>query len=446
MLPNTASPLARTLKLNGYSTAQFGKCHEVPVWETSPVGPFDAWPTGGGGFEYFYGFIGGEAQPVVSDALRGHDAGRAEEDARRGLPLHGGHDRQGDRLGRASRRRWLPDKPFFMYFAPGATHAPHHVPKEWADKYKGKFDSGWDKLREETFARQKALGVIPQDCRADRPPQGDSGLGRHARGSQAGAARQMEVYAGFLEYTDHHVGRLLDALEQLGILDDTLIYYIIGDNGASAEGTLHGTFNEMINFNGDARAGDAGVPDRRASTSSAVRNPTTTTRSAGRTRWTRPTSGPSRSPRTGAARATARSSTGRTASRPRAKSAPSSITSSTSPRRSSRPPGCPSRNRSTAWQQMPIEGVSMRYSFDDANGRRAARDAVLRDVRQPRHLSQGLDGGDPAQDALAARSARTSGLRRRRLGTLRHDQGLDAGQRPLQGRCRRSCTSCSGCG
>src|SRR5271168_3840250 len=143
-----------------------------------------------------------------------------------------------------------PDKPFFVYFAPGATHAPHHVPKEWADKYKGKFDGGWDKLREETFARQKALGVIPADCQLTVRHKEIPAWDQMPEALKPVLRRQMEVYAGFMEYTDHHVGRLLDSLQKLNILDDTLVYYIIGDNGASAEGTLNGTFNEMLNFNG----------------------------------------------------------------------------------------------------------------------------------------------------------------------------------------------------
>ena len=144
----------------------------------------------------------------------------------------------------------MPDKPFFTYFAPGATHAPHHVPKEWADKYKGKFDQGWDKLREETFARQKKLGVIPKDCtltaRHPEIPAWDT----ISPVMKKVLAREMEVYAGFLEHTDHHVGRLIDALKDLKILDDTLIYLIIGDNGASAEGSLQGCFNEMAPLTG----------------------------------------------------------------------------------------------------------------------------------------------------------------------------------------------------
>src|SRR5271165_6545321 len=142
------------------------------------------------------------------------------------------------------------DKSFFVYFAPGATHAPHHVPKEWADKYKGKFDQGWDKLREEIFARQKTLGVIPRECQLTARHKEIPAWDEMPEALKPVLRRQMEVYAGFMEYTDHHVGRLLDGLKKINILDDTLVYYIIGDNGASAEGTLNGTFNEMLNFNG----------------------------------------------------------------------------------------------------------------------------------------------------------------------------------------------------
>ena len=158
------------------------------------------------------------------------------------------------------------------------------MPKEWADKYKGKFDQGWDKLREETFARQKKLGVIPPDCQLTARHKEIPAWDDMPEALKPVLRRQMEVYAGFMEYTDHHVGRLLDSLKKLDILDDTLIYYIIGDNGASAEGTLNGTYNEMVNFNGAGRPGDARVPDGSGSTSSADRNPTTTMPWAGRTR------------------------------------------------------------------------------------------------------------------------------------------------------------------
>jgi arylsulfatase A-like enzyme len=249
ILPNTCGPLAQTLKLNGYATAQFGKCHEVPVWQTSPAGPFNAWPTGGGGFEYFYGFIGGEAHQWYPSLYEGTIPVEVKKTPEEGYHL------VDDMTTKAinwigQQKALIPDKPFFVYFAPGATHAPHHVPKEWADKYKGKFDQGWDKLREETFARQKKLGVIPQDCQLTARHKEIPSWDEMPAALKPVLAREMEVYAGFLEFTDHHVGRLIDSVKQLGLLDDTLIYLIIGDNGASAEGTLNGTYNEMINFNG----------------------------------------------------------------------------------------------------------------------------------------------------------------------------------------------------
>jgi arylsulfatase A-like enzyme len=249
--PNSAAPLAETLKLNGYSTAQFGKCHEVPVWETSPMGPFERWPSPGGGFEYFYGFIGGEAHQWYPALYEGTIPVEPDKTPEEGYHL------VSDMTDKAikwvhQQKALMPDKPFFMYFAPGATHAPHHVPKEWADKYAGQFDDGWDALRERIFAQQKELGVIPQEAeltkRHDEIPAWDD----MPEELKPVLRRQMEVYAGFLEFTDHHVGRLFDAVEDLEIFEDTLIYYIIGDNGASAEGTPNGTFNEMINFNGAA--------------------------------------------------------------------------------------------------------------------------------------------------------------------------------------------------
>jgi len=247
--PNSASPLAETLKLNGYSTAQFGKCHEVPVWQTSPLGPFDNWPSGGGGFEHFYGFIGGETNqwapaiyqntvPVEPEQVPGEDYHFTTDMTEKAI----GWIRQQKAL--------MPDKPFFVYYAPGATHAPHHVPVEWADKYKGRFDAGWDALRDEIFALQKQSGVIPANADLTARPDEIPGWADMPDNLKPVLARQMEVYAGFLEHTDHHVGLLVDAIDNLGILDNTLIYYIIGDNGASAEGTTRGTFNELLVLNG----------------------------------------------------------------------------------------------------------------------------------------------------------------------------------------------------
>jgi arylsulfatase A-like enzyme len=249
--PNTAAPLAETLKLNGYSTAQFGKCHEVPVWETSPLGPFNAWPTGGGGFEHFYGFIGGESNQYAPALYEGTSPIEPDRSPDEGYHLtEDMTDRAIDWV--RQQKALMPDKPFFAYFAPGATHAPHHVPIEWSDKYKGRFDAGWDALREETFARQQELGVIPPEAELTDRPEEIPGWEEMPDDLKPVLARQMEVYAGFLEHVDHHIGRLVNALENLEVLDDTLIYYIVGDNGASAEGTPQGTFNEMISLNGAA--------------------------------------------------------------------------------------------------------------------------------------------------------------------------------------------------
>jgi arylsulfatase len=248
--PNSAATLATVLQLNGYSTAQLGKCHEVPVWETSPMGPFRQWPTGTG-FEYFYGFIGGEANqyyPALYEGTTPVDPPKSPEE---------GYHLTEDLADRAIRwvhqqKALMPDKPFFMYFAPGATHAPHQVPKEWADRYRGAFDDGWDALRERTFARQKELGVIPAGAELTRRHDEIPAWEDMPEELKPVLRRQMEVYAGFFEHTDHQVGRVVDALAELQVLDDTLIFYILGDNGASAEGTLNGTINEMINFNGAA--------------------------------------------------------------------------------------------------------------------------------------------------------------------------------------------------
>ena len=183
--PKEKAPIAETLKLNGYATAQFGKCHEVPVWEVSPAGPFHQWPTGSG-FEYFYGFIGGEANQYYPGLYEGTTAIEPPKSPEEGYTL------TEDLANRAitwvrQQKALTPDKPFFMYFAPGATHAPHQVPKVWSDKYKGKFDGGWDALREKTLKQQKKLGVVPKRCRTDQAARRDPELGRDAGRPQAGA-------------------------------------------------------------------------------------------------------------------------------------------------------------------------------------------------------------------------------------------------------------------
>jgi len=253
--PNTCAPLAEILKLNGYSTAQFGKCHEVPVFESSPIGPFHHWPTGSG-FEHFYGFIGGENNqyhPALYDGTTPVEPERTPEEG-----YHLTEDLADKAIGWIRQQKAIaPDKPFFAYFATGACHAPHHVPKEWIAKYRGAFDKGWDILRDETFDRQKKLGVIPPDCELTPRPQEIPAWKDTEERLRPVLARQMEIYAAFLEHADHHVGRVIDALTELEILDDTLVYYIIGDNGASAEGSLIGAFNDKT----AGEAPDLGTPE-----------------------------------------------------------------------------------------------------------------------------------------------------------------------------------------
>jgi arylsulfatase len=244
--PPSVAPLAEILRLNGYSTAAFGKWHLTPLWETSSSGPFDLWPTRSG-FEKYYGFIGGEANQWAPLLYDGTLEVEMANDPSYFLTTDLGN--------RAiswlrAQRSLTPDKPFFVYFAPGATHAPHHVGRQWADKYKGRFDSGWDEYREETLARQIRLGLVPAGTKLAPKPAAVKDWDALSADAKRLFARQMEVYAGFGEQTDYEVGRLVATLEELGVMDDTLFIYIAGDNGASAEGGPSGMFNEMSFFNG----------------------------------------------------------------------------------------------------------------------------------------------------------------------------------------------------
>ena len=239
--------LAEILRQNGYSTAAFGKYHETPPWEVSVSGPYDRWPTGSG-FDKFYGFIGGETNQWAPAIFDGVDARRARS---RRPTTTSPTDMTDQAINWVSAQQALtPDKPFYMYFATGATHAPHHVPKEWIAKYKGQFSGGWDKLREETFARQKKLGVIPADTKLTPRPKEIPAWDDMSADQKRLFERQMETFAGFAEHTDHEVGRLVAQLEAIGELDNTLFFYIVGDNGSSAEGGPEGTYNEMMALNG----------------------------------------------------------------------------------------------------------------------------------------------------------------------------------------------------
>jgi arylsulfatase A-like enzyme len=244
--PQSITPMAEVLRQNGYNTAAFGKYHETPPWEISNSGPFDRWPTHSG-FEKFYGFIGGETNqwaPLIYD-------GTTQVELPNDPKFHFTTDMTDKAVSWVRFQQALsPEKPFFIYFAPGATHAPHHVPKEWADKYKGKFDQGWDKLREQTLERQKKLGIVPQNTKLAPKPSDIKDWDKLSADEKKLFTRQMEVYAGFLEQTDYEIGRLSSAIQDLGVMDNTIFIYIVGDNGASAEGQMNGMYNEMTYFNG----------------------------------------------------------------------------------------------------------------------------------------------------------------------------------------------------
>jgi len=244
-VPNSVAPLAEMLRLNGYSTSAFGKWHETAAWETSVSGPFDRWPTHQG-FDKFYGFIGGETDqwyPLIYDGVTRVTPPKMEE-------YHFTTDMTNQAIQWVQAQQSLtPDKPFFVYYATGAVHAPHHVPKNWADKYKGQFDEGWDKVREKSFARQKAMGLIPANTKLPPKARDIKDWDALTVDEKKLFARQAEVFAGFLEHTDHEIGRLVTAIEDMGEMDNTLFIYIAGDNGTSGEGGVVGMFNEMTYFN-----------------------------------------------------------------------------------------------------------------------------------------------------------------------------------------------------
>jgi arylsulfatase len=245
-IPSNTAPLAEMLRLNGYATAAFGKWHETAVWEASVAGPFDRWPTRQG-FDKFYGFLGGETNqwaPFLYD-------GTAVVE----LPNDPNYHFMTDMTDKA--RAWIkyqkaltPDRPAFVYFSPGATHAPHHVPRQWIEKWKGRFDQGWDRIREETLARQIALGVVPAGTKLAPKPAAIPDWDKLSADEKRLFTRQAEVFAAFVDYTDHEIGRMLAAFDEVGEADNTLVFFIAGDNGTSGEGGRNGMFNEYTYFNG----------------------------------------------------------------------------------------------------------------------------------------------------------------------------------------------------
>jgi arylsulfatase A-like enzyme len=254
----TAS-IAEVLKGNGYNTSAWGKWHNTPDWETSPIGPFDRWPTGLG-FEYWYGFQGGETSQWEPQLFRNTSPVEPTKKPKDGYHLT--EDLTDDAIAWIKRQQSIaPDKPFFTYFATGATHAPLHAPKEWIEKFKGKFDGGWDKYREEAIATQKKLGVVPKDAKLTPRPKEIPSWDSLDADAKRLYARQMEAFAGFLAHTDYHLGRLLAAVEALPDADNTLVILVAGDNGPSAEGSLVGTTNNMMTQSGIPDSVEAQLPE-----------------------------------------------------------------------------------------------------------------------------------------------------------------------------------------
>ena len=419
--PNNVAPLAEMLRLNGYSTGFFGKNHETAPWEVSPSGPTDRWPTRSG-FDEFYGFFGGETNQWAPFLYHGMNPVEIPRDPN----YHFMTDMTDKAIGWMQFQKALtPDKPFFMYFAPGATHAPHHVPKEWIAKYKGKFDQGWDVLREETLARQIKLGVVPPGTKLAPKPEAIKDWNTLTPDEKKLFTRQMEVYAGFGEYADTEIGRLIDAIEETGQLDNTLVFYILGDNGTSAEGGMNGMFSEMTYFNGvqetvqdilkhyDELGGPMSYPHMAAGWAVAGDTPFT---------WTKQVASNFGGTRNGMVihwpkRVTAKGEV-RSQFHHVIDVAPTVLEAA----------GLPEPKIVNGTPQTPIEGVSMMYTFDDAKAGEPPQDPVLRDLRQPRHLRRRLVRRHHPQGAVGDEAPR--GAPRRQVGALRHAQRLQPGERP----------------
>ena len=247
VIPRTSATLPKVLGEYGYKTAAFGKWHNTPATETTAMGPFTRWPTGEGvGFDYFYGFLAGETSQWEPRLVENFNAIEPPHDPK----YHLSEDIADKAISWMKRHRaFSPDKPFFMYWAPGAAHGPHHIFKEWADKYKGRFDDGWDELRERVFKRQKELGWIPADAKLTPRAESMAAWDSIPEAQRPFQRRLMEVFAGFAEHVDAQVGKLLGGLDELGVKDNTIVFYIWGDNGSSAEGQ-QGTISELLAQNG----------------------------------------------------------------------------------------------------------------------------------------------------------------------------------------------------
>ena len=433
--PQSVTPLAEILRQNGYSTSAFGKYHETAPWEVSVSGPFDRWPT----------------RLRVRQVLRLHrrrdqpvGAARSStapsRSSRRTTPdYHFTTDMTNQAIGWIrSQQSLTPDKPFFTYFATGATHAPHHVPKEWIAKFKGKFDGGWDKYREETFARQKKLGIVPQNAKLARQAGRHQGLGRAHRADEKRLfARQMEVFAAFAAHTDHEIGRVVKAIEDLGELDNTLILYLVGDNGASAEGGMSGMFNEMTYFNGvaetvpdmlkniDKWGGPETFPHMAAGWAVAGNTPFMWTKQVasnfGGTRNPLVVSWPERIKAKGEIRSQFQHVVD---------IAPTVLEAA----------GMPEPKTVNGVAQTPMEGVSMVYTFDDAKAAGRHKTQYFEIFGNRAIYSDGWVAATVHKAPWEAEAA--THARRRRLGALQRGRGLQRVQRPRGAATPPSSRSC----
>ena len=420
-IPNSTAPLAEMLRLNGYSTAAFGKWHETAAWEASVSGPFDRWPTRQG-FDKFYGFIGGETNqwaPYLYDGVAPVE-----------LPDDPDYHFMSDMTDKAAawvkyQKALTPDKPAFIYFAPGATHAPHHVPKEWIARWKGKFDQGWDKIREESLARQIAMGVVPAGTKLPPKPPAIKDWSQLSPDEQRLFARQAEVFAAFVEYTDHEIGRMLKAFEDVGQADNTLVFYIAGDNGTSGEGGQNGMFNEYTYFNGvqetvpdmlkliDQWGGPETYPHMAAGWSVAFNSPFS---------WMKQVPSDFGGTRNGMVVHWPKGIQAKDGLRTQFSHvidvAPTVLEAARLPE--------PKVVNGTP--QVPIEGKSLVYSFEDAKASGAPHHAVFRDRRQSRDLSRGLACAHDPPCTLGAEAAPFA-RRQLRLAALRPADRLQPGQR-----------------
>ena len=419
--PNNVAPLAEMLRLNGYSTSFFGKNHETAAWEISPSGPTSRWPNRSG-FDEFYGFMGGETNQWAPFLY--HNFSPVE------VPKDPNYHFMTDMTDKAIawmqfQKALTPDQPFFMYFAPGATHAPHHVPKEWIAKYKGKFDAGWDAMREEVLARQIKLGVVPPGTKLAPKPEAIKDWAALSADEKKLFARQMEIFAGFGEHADTEIGRLIDAIEDTGQLDNTLVFYIVGDNGTSAEGGVNGMFNEMTYFNGVQETvadilkrydelGRANVVPAHGRRLGRGGRHAVHVDQAGGVELRR------HAQRDGRLLAEAHQGEGRSAL-----AVPPRHRRGAHGARSGRPARAEDRQRHDAGAHRRREhGVHLRRR----QGGGPPQDAVLRDLRQPRHLRRRLVRRDGAQGALGGAAAR--GTPEGHVGAVRHAQRLQPRERP----------------